>query len=1017
MVGRTHDVGGAEDQKHDAAEASANKKESSGFMGKLKNKLKDTHLYDVKVGAVHLKHRVGKFQNLVNSNHRHDEEHEQKTDAKRTAIAEDHRFQSFAPERDGNRIKWYIDGRDYFHAVSVALERAKETIYIEDWWLSPELFLRRPPHLQQEWRLDTTLKRAAERGVKIYVVVYKEVEAAVSCNSMHTKHALEALCPEGTPGYKNIIVMRHPDHNVFENASDMTFYWAHHEKFIVIDYDLAFIGGLDLCFGRWDNRQHPLADAHPSGVENELFPGQDFNNNRIMDFKSVDDWKSNELSKAEYGRMPWHDVAMGVIGPCVYDIAEHFILRWNFCKRDKYKRDDRYDWLTMTGRTGDNEDLIGVQRPKHPVGDYIHHPLNDLENKTGRPNQSRLVPGGSATAGADGEDEFHDAHETLDEHGYTSEQHRFGHGAEKFLHEHGHDLHRPHARGDKSLPQLPQEARQLDGGQDLTQNPGSLQENAHMTGNNAKKEGTITASGGMAAKREGYPSNLAGAFSVEGGQGTVHAQLVRSSADWSSGILTEQSIQNAYCQIIREAHHYVYIENQFFITATGEHQSPIHNQIGAAIVDACARAEKEGRKFRVIIMLPTIPGFAGDLRDDAALGTRAIMDYQFKSINRGEHSIYGRLKAVNVDPTKYIFVFNLRSYDRINKTPGLKEQEEKSGVKYQDLQRAQAEEIMPTGVHGAQGEGSKDHPAAPDRADVQSGDRQANLKQAWNERKGDVGLAGEGKDDHVQSEDSIAKDALLGEPKVSEENYAGREKDHGAAGRSERQNAEMREQEKENFIQEELYIHGKILIVDDRIVICGSSNINDRSQLGFHDSELSIVMEDTLALPSKMDGQPFTAGHHAATLRRMLWREHLGLLPAQTLDAENDINAQPPSDGDNDWFQNDEYNQFVEDPMSDQLWEMWTERATTNTQIFRHLFHADPDDHVKTFEEYDHFLGAKGSRKAGHLFDPYQPVDIVRKELDRVKGHLVWMPLDFLCEAEMAEKGLQVNTITESVYT
>lgn len=109
--------------------------------------------------------------------------------------------------------------------------------------------------------------------------------------------------------------MRHPDHNVFENAGDMTFYWAHHEKFIVIDFDLAFIGGLDLCFGRWDQMQHPLADAHPSGVENEVFPGQDFNNNRIMDFQDVKDWKSNELSKADYGRMPWHDVAMGVIGP------------------------------------------------------------------------------------------------------------------------------------------------------------------------------------------------------------------------------------------------------------------------------------------------------------------------------------------------------------------------------------------------------------------------------------------------------------------------------------------------------------------------------------------------------------------------------------------------------------------------------------------------------------------------------------------------------------------------------
>lgn len=31
-------------------------------------------------------------------------------------------------------------------------------------------------------------------------------------------------------------------------------------------------------------------------------------------------------------------------------------------------------------------------------------------------------------------------------------------------------------------------------------------------------------------------------------------------------------------------------------------------------------------------MMPSIPGFAGDLRDDAAAGTRAIMDYQYKSI-------------------------------------------------------------------------------------------------------------------------------------------------------------------------------------------------------------------------------------------------------------------------------------------------------------------------------------------------------------------------------------------------
>lgn len=85
----------------------------------LRKKLKDTQLYDVKVKATHAKHKVGKFANLFNANHRHDEEHEKRTDEKRSRVAQNHRFESFAPERDGNLIKWYVDGRDYFWVSSL----------------------------------------------------------------------------------------------------------------------------------------------------------------------------------------------------------------------------------------------------------------------------------------------------------------------------------------------------------------------------------------------------------------------------------------------------------------------------------------------------------------------------------------------------------------------------------------------------------------------------------------------------------------------------------------------------------------------------------------------------------------------------------------------------------------------------------------------------------------------------------------------------------------------------------
>ena len=491
------------------------------------------------------------------------------------------------------------------------------------------------------------------------------------------------------------------------------------------------------------------------------------------------------------------------------------------------------------------EDVIGVQRPKHPVGEYVHHPLSPLENKRGNPYQGRLVDkdeqsksgaqDSSSDSDSDSDDAFHDASESLDEHGYTSEQHR---SPNIWVSDHmkSESIHRPHMRTDKSLPQLPEEAQQLN-------DPGepSKQENPKMTGNDPSNEGTVTASGGVLEKSRGYRSNKVKLYEASGGYGRMHAQIVRSSADWSSGILTESSIQNAYCQVIRAAKHYVYIENQFFITATGDKQSPVHNLIGKAIVDACLKADKEQRKFKVIILLPPIPGFAGDLRSEAAAGTRAIMDYQYKSICRGEESIFGRIKAEGVDPHKYIFIFNLRSYDRINKTPALKKQEESSGVKYQEVQRAEAEEIMGTGLRSLPSDSStkdkmkskglkkltrRNQPTSAKgvlkrgaKMEMESSESESDadapsqknamsnaerMKQ-FEERRHDVGLTNSGKDDTVLSSDSIAQDAMLGEKNVTDENYAGR-----WPGVGDGDEEELREQEKENFIQEELYIHAKV---------------------------------------------------------------------------------------------------------------------------------------------------------------------------------------------------------------
>ncbi|CAF3846719.1 unnamed protein product [Adineta steineri] len=46
------------------------------------------------------------------------------------------------------------------------------------------------------------------------------------------------------------------------------------------------------------------------------------------------------------------------------------------------------------------------------------------------------------------------------------------------------------------------------------------------------------------------------------------------------------------------------------------------------------------------------------------------------------------------------------------------------------------------------------------------------------------------------------------------------------------------------LVTETIFVHSKLMIVDDRMAICGSANINDRSLLGERDSELCVVIND-----------------------------------------------------------------------------------------------------------------------------------------------------------------------------
>ena len=52
--------------------------------------------------------------------------------------------------------------------------------------------------------------------------------------------------------HENIKVLRHP--RTFVSL------WSHHEKICIIDTQVAFLGGIDLCLGRYDTNDHPIVD-------------------------------------------------------------------------------------------------------------------------------------------------------------------------------------------------------------------------------------------------------------------------------------------------------------------------------------------------------------------------------------------------------------------------------------------------------------------------------------------------------------------------------------------------------------------------------------------------------------------------------------------------------------------------------------------------------------------------------------------------------------------------------------
>ena len=757
-------------------------------------------------------------------------------------------YASSFPVRRENQVQWYVDGEDYFKAVYEGLVQAQREVCITDWWLSPEMYLMRSPLEHPQTQLIEVLGQLADRGVSVYVCIYKEVKFALTLNSMHTRDVLKARSPK-------IKVLRHPHRSVVGGE----FLWSHHEKVVCIDQQVAFVGGLDLCFGRWDRPSHPLFDTSPA-----LWPGIDYSNSRVCDFAGVENWTRDSVNREKVPRMPWHDVGIQVVGKAASDIALHFIELWNHVMTDITGRYHRTKELLQPGTTDINksqfdhivEVLVPPPSPDHPkspfeiaafpepdahlrqrsrsmhIGDSKRSP-RARERKTIGVACKHFNVALFAHIEAGREEESRAVHIT--ESPVASELKHFvlAKIAGKREEEGGGALLRSNTAvlgttDDETDKELQEIFNQYKGNEVIRVRSEANRDRIEERDEELEKAEIMEKE---AQDEEQFLRNLLKINPKTGIQaGNCDCQLLRSGGSWSLGLEDpETSIHTAYLHLIDSADHYIYIENQFFISSTAGR--PVRNQIAQALVERIKVAAEKKEKFRVIVVLPLLPAFEGSVDDSSAAVLRVELYWEYATICRGANSLLEQLKSdPNIsDPGQYISFYGLRT-----------------------------------------------HATAP------------------------TGLP----------------------------------------------------------VTEIVYVHSKLMIVDDETVLIGSANINDRSLLGSHDSEIAVSVHDLQRFPSYIDGKAKEVSVFARSLRLQLWKEHTGV--------ENE--------------------EILEDPLSDMCENAWKSTAAANTEFYRTVFRCYPDDRMEKISD----IRAEADLAQAELYASKAP-----------RGNLVstrqtQFPLDFL---------------------
>ncbi|XP_057454489.1 phospholipase D gamma 1-like [Lotus japonicus] len=217
---------------------------------------------------------------------------------------------------------YYAHGKcwvDIFDAIS----QAKRLVYITGWSVWHKVRLVRDAGNTSEYTLGDLLRSRSQEGVRVLLLVWDDptsrsilgyrTDGVMATHDEETRRFFKhssvqvLLCPR-------IAAKRHS----WAKQQEVETIYTHHQKTVIVDADagnnrrkiIAFVGGLDLCDGRYDTPHHPLFRTlhtlHKDDFHNPTFMG----------------------NVGGCPREPWHDLHSKIDGPAAYDVLTNFEERW-----------------------------------------------------------------------------------------------------------------------------------------------------------------------------------------------------------------------------------------------------------------------------------------------------------------------------------------------------------------------------------------------------------------------------------------------------------------------------------------------------------------------------------------------------------------------------------------------------------------------------------------------------------------------------------------------------------------